>query len=123
MFLSENKISCFTSCNVLPLQVFDAQRMLYVLATLKSILNTNPRPFVCAMSSTSISSTNTPQLIKLQQVLARHKRCITGNRAFSHDLSQECGGKIWMSCNATSHYVMFSMVQSLYSRCVVRFNP
>ncbi|XP_038049265.1 protein dopey-1-like isoform X2 [Patiria miniata] len=73
---------------LLYVQVYDAQRMLYVLSTIKAILSTNPWPFVCAMSSTSISSTNTPQLIKLQQLLARHKRCITGQDFYS-DLEQE----------------------------------
>ncbi|XP_022089796.1 protein dopey-1-like isoform X2 [Acanthaster planci] len=73
---------------LLYVQVYDAQRMLYVLSTIKTILSTNPWPLVCAMSSTSISSTNTPQLIKLQQLLARHKRCITGQDFYS-DLEQE----------------------------------
>lgn len=63
---------------LLYVQVYDEEQILHVLARLKSILHTCPRQFVCAMSSTNISSTNTPQLIKLQQLLARHKRCITG---------------------------------------------
>ncbi|XP_071819814.1 protein DOP1A-like isoform X3 [Apostichopus japonicus] len=63
---------------LLYVQVYDTQRILYVLSRLRFILHTCSRDFVCAMSSTSVSSTNTPQLIKLQQLLARHKRCMTG---------------------------------------------
>ncbi|XP_033095946.1 protein dopey-1-like isoform X2 [Anneissia japonica] len=68
---------------LLYVQVFDAQRSLYVLSLLKSVLTTNPRPFVCAMSSTSLSSANTTQLIRLQHLLARHKTSIMGRDFFS----------------------------------------
>ncbi|XP_071956743.1 protein DOP1A-like isoform X2 [Antedon mediterranea] len=68
---------------LLYVQVFDAQRSLYVLSLLKSVLTTNPRPFVCAMSSTSLSSANTTQLIRLQHLLARHKASILGRDFFS----------------------------------------
>ena len=86
--LKLNAVPALQQHILLYVQVYDAQRMLYVLSTIKSILSTNPWPFVCAMSSTSISSTNTPQLVKLQQLLARHKRCITGQDFYS-DLEQE----------------------------------
>ena len=79
--LSEAKLTALHPLQqhiLLYVQVYDAEQILHVLARLKSILHTSPRQFVCAMSSTNISSTNTPQLIKLQQLLARHKRCITG---------------------------------------------
>ncbi|XP_071800517.1 protein DOP1A-like isoform X4 [Asterias amurensis] len=86
--LKLNAVPALQQHILLYVQVYDAQRMLYVLSTIKAILSTNPWLFVCAMSSTSISSTNTPQLIKLQQLLARHKRCITGQDFYS-DLEQE----------------------------------
>lgn len=73
---------------LLYIQVYDTQRILYVLSRLRSILHTCWRDFVCSMSSTSVSSTNTPQLIKLQQLLARHKRCMTG-RDFYVELDAE----------------------------------
>ncbi|XP_071478733.1 protein DOP1A-like [Diadema antillarum] len=73
---------------LLYVQVYDEEQILHVLTRLKSILHTCARQFVCAMSSTNISSTNTPQLIKLQQLLARHKRCITG-WDFYTELEQE----------------------------------
>lgn len=73
---------------LLYIQLYDTQRILYVLSRLRSILHTCSRDFVCSMSSTSVSSTNTPQLIKLQQLLARHKRCMTG-RDFYIELDAE----------------------------------
>uniref|UniRef100_A0ABM0MUJ4 Protein dopey-1-like n=1 Tax=Saccoglossus kowalevskii TaxID=10224 RepID=A0ABM0MUJ4_SACKO len=69
-------------------QVYDSQRTIYVLSALRNILQVSPRPFVCAASSTSISSIHTPHLVTLQNLLARHKRSIVG-KSFYDELPLE----------------------------------
>ncbi|XP_070567212.1 protein DOP1A-like [Ptychodera flava] len=69
-------------------QVYDSRRSIYVLTALRNILQVIPRTFVCAASSTSISSIHTPHLATLQNLLARHRRSIVG-KSFYDDLPQE----------------------------------
>lgn len=69
-------------------QKYDYKRTLYALTTLKSMLVTCPRLVVTAMVTTSISATRTPQLVKLQLLLARHRKSVFGKNFFG-DLPPE----------------------------------
>ncbi|XP_077977408.1 protein DOP1A-like isoform X2 [Glandiceps talaboti] len=69
-------------------QVYDSRRSIYVLSALRNVLQVTPRAFVCAASSTSISSIHTPHLATMQNLLARHRRSIVG-KSFYDDLPQE----------------------------------
>ena len=64
-------------------QKYDAKRTLYALSSLKAILETSPRLVVCGLASSSISSTQTPHLVELQTLLARHRRSVFGKNFFS----------------------------------------
>ncbi|XP_069103129.1 protein DOP1A-like isoform X2 [Argopecten irradians] len=69
-------------------QKYDYKRTLYALTTLKSMLVTCPRLVVTALVTTSISATRTPQLAKLQLLLARHRKSVFGKNFFG-DLPPE----------------------------------
>ncbi|KAL5009879.1 hypothetical protein ScPMuIL_012184 [Solemya velum] len=63
-------------------QKYDCQRTLYSLSTLQAMLSACPRLIVTAMVTTSISSFRTPQLAKLQSMLARHRKSVFGKNFF-----------------------------------------
>ncbi len=63
-------------------QKYDAQRTLYALTCLKSILTSSPKLVACALSTTSISSATSPHMMKLQNLLARHRRSVFGKNFF-----------------------------------------
>ncbi len=63
-------------------QKYDAQRTLYALTCLKSILTSSPRLVACALSTTSISGATSPLMMKLQNLLARHRRSVFGKNFF-----------------------------------------
>ena len=63
-------------------QKYDAQRTLYALTCLKSILMSSPKLVACALSTTSISSATSPHMMKLQNLLARHRRSVFGKNFF-----------------------------------------
>ncbi|XP_060070918.1 protein dopey-1-like [Ylistrum balloti] len=69
-------------------QKYDHKRTLYALTTLRSMLVTCPRLVVTALVTTSISATRTPQLAKLQLLLARHRKSVFGKNFFG-DLPPE----------------------------------
>ncbi|KAK3576489.1 hypothetical protein CHS0354_034162 [Potamilus streckersoni] len=63
-------------------QKYDYQRTLYALSALKSMLVTCPRLLVTALVTTSISAVRPSQLVKLQLLLARHRKSVFGKNFF-----------------------------------------
>ena len=63
-------------------QKYDYYRTMYALSTLKSMLAACPRLFVSSLVTTSISALRTPQLAKLQLLLARHRKSVFGKNFF-----------------------------------------
>ena len=57
---------------------YDSQLTLYAFSTLQTILTRAPHQFVCASSTTSISSSNTPHQEKIKELLIRHRRSLLG---------------------------------------------
>ena len=57
---------------------YDSQLTLYAFTTLQTILMHSPHQFVCASSTTSISSSNTPHQEKIKELLIRHRRSLLG---------------------------------------------
>ena len=57
---------------------YDSQLTLYAFTTLQTILTRSPHQFVCASSTTSISSSNTPHQEKIKELLIRHRRSLLG---------------------------------------------
>lgn len=71
--------------------VYDSHRTLYALSSLRSILLTNARMFLCAAATTGLS--NAPRSSCLLALLARHRKSVFG-RSFHGDnavLSGEFG--------------------------------
>ena len=64
-------------------QKYDSQRTLYALTCLKAILNATPRLVTCAIATTNVTSTDTPHLIQLQNLLVRHRRSVFGKNFYS----------------------------------------
>ena len=89
-------------------QKFDAQRTLYALTCLKSILTTTPRLVTCAMATTSITNAHLPHLTRLQHLLARHRRSVFGKNFFSEVPSDALSGY------RSSMYVEIIISVSLY---------
>lgn len=69
-------------------QKYDAQRTLYALTCLKSILTSSPRLVACALSTTSINNASSPHMTKFQNLLARHRRSVFGKNFF-HDVPSD----------------------------------
>lgn len=63
-------------------QKYDYYRTLYALSTLKSMLAACPRLLVSSLVTTSIGALRTPQLAKLQLLLARHRKSVFGRNFF-----------------------------------------
>ena len=63
-------------------QKYDYYRTLYALSTLKSMLVACPRSLVTSLVTNSISALRTPQLAKLQLLLARHRKSVFGKNFF-----------------------------------------
>ena len=55
-------------------QKYDTGRTLYALSCLKALLRTVPRLFTCAVSTTSLGSSSSPQVTRLLGLLIRHRR-------------------------------------------------
>lgn len=89
-------------------QKFDAQRTLYALTCLKSILTTTPRLVTCAMATSSITSTPLLHMTRLQHLLARHRRSVFGKNFFS-DVPNDA-----LSGYRSSMYVEIIISVSLY---------
>ncbi|CAL1261526.1 unnamed protein product [Larinioides sclopetarius] len=69
-------------------QVYDSQKTLYALYSLKAIILTNPRIALCSMSTTNISNSLSLRGQKLQVLLARHRKSVFGNN-FHGELTAE----------------------------------
>ncbi|ESO88953.1 hypothetical protein LOTGIDRAFT_154021 [Lottia gigantea] len=69
-------------------QKYDYERTLYALSTLKAMLTMCPRLIVTALSTTSISTMNPPQLANLQLLLARHRKSVFGRNFFGEIQSE-----------------------------------
>lgn len=67
---------------LLYIQKYDYQRTLYALSTLKAMLNACPRLTVTSLVTTNISTLRSPQLAKLQLLLARHRKSVFGKNFF-----------------------------------------
>ena len=63
-------------------QKYDYYRTLYALSTFKSMLAACPRLLVTSLVTTNISALRTPQLAKLQLLLARHRKSVFGKNFF-----------------------------------------
>ena len=63
-------------------QKYDYYRTMYALSTLKSMLAACPRLLVTSLVTTNISALRTPQLAKLQLLLARHRKSVFGKNFF-----------------------------------------
>lgn len=60
-------------------QVYDSQKTMYALSSLKAVILTNPRVALCNMSTTNISSSLSSRGQELQILLARHRKSVFGN--------------------------------------------
>ncbi|KAG8189706.1 hypothetical protein JTE90_022518 [Oedothorax gibbosus] len=69
-------------------QVYDSQKTLYALYSLKAIILTNPRIALCSISTTNISNSLSLRGQKLQMLLARHRKSVFGNN-FHGELTAE----------------------------------
>ncbi|ELU14591.1 hypothetical protein CAPTEDRAFT_134195 [Capitella teleta] len=64
-------------------QKFDAQRTLYALSCLKTLLTATPRLATCAIATTNVSSAQTVHATQVQHLLLRHRRSVFGKSFFS----------------------------------------
>ncbi|XP_042903309.1 protein DOP1A isoform X2 [Parasteatoda tepidariorum] len=69
-------------------QVYDSQKTLYALYSLKAIILTNPRIALCSMATTNISNSLSLRGQQLQILLARHRKSVFGNN-FHGELTAE----------------------------------
>ncbi|GFS63491.1 protein dopey-1 [Nephila pilipes] len=88
-------------------QVYDSQKTLYALYSLKAIILTNPRIALCSMSTTNISNSLSLRGQKLQVLLARHRKSVFGNN-FHGELTAE----------ATTMYRSNTYVEVIVAACL-----
>lgn len=69
-------------------QVYDSQKTLYALYSLKAIILTNPRIALCSMATTNVSNSLSLRGQHLQVLLARHRKSVFGNN-FHGELTAE----------------------------------
>lgn len=60
-------------------QVYDSQKTLYALYSLKAIILTNPRITLCSMATTNVSNSLSSRGQHIQVLLARHRKSVFGN--------------------------------------------
>lgn len=60
-------------------QVYDFQKTLYALYSLKAIILTNPRITLCSMATTNVSNSLSSRGQHIQILLARHRKSVFGN--------------------------------------------
>ena len=89
-------------------QVSDAQQTLHVLGTLRSQLQLQPRLLLLSLASTGIASSRSPHSALLQELLARHRKCLFGN-GFQGDISAD-----WMTPHRSSMYLEVILQLLLY---------
>lgn len=63
-------------------QKYDYERTMHALSTLKAMLVACPRLMVTSLVTTNISTLRSPQLAKLQLLLARHRKSVFGKNFF-----------------------------------------
>lgn len=59
-------------------QVYDADKTMYALSILKTILLSNPRAVLCAMTTTGICNVQSSRYVQLLSLLVRHKKSVFG---------------------------------------------
>uniref|UniRef100_A0A0P5JMF4 Dopey-1 n=1 Tax=Daphnia magna TaxID=35525 RepID=A0A0P5JMF4_9CRUS len=89
-------------------QVSDAEQTLHVLRTLRSQLQLQPRLLLLSLSSTGIASSRSPHSVLLQELLARHRKCLFGNGFYG-----EVSGDM-MAPNRSSMYLEILLQLLLY---------
>lgn len=89
-------------------QVSDAQQTLHVLRTLRSQLQLQPRLLLLSLASTGIASSRSPHSALLQELLARHRKCLFGN-GFQGEVSGD-----WMAPHRSSMYLEILLQLFLY---------
>ncbi len=89
-------------------QVSDAQQTLHVLRTLRSQLQLQPRLLLMSLSSSGIASSRSPHSAVLQELLARHRKCLFGN-GFQGEVSGD-----WMAPHRSSMYLEILLQLLLY---------
>lgn len=89
-------------------QVSDAQQTLHVLRTLRSQLQLQPRLLLLSLASTGIASSRSPHSALLQELLARHRKCLFGN-GFQGEVSGD-----WMAPHRSSMYLEILLQLLLY---------
>ncbi|PVD28894.1 hypothetical protein C0Q70_11489 [Pomacea canaliculata] len=88
-------------------QPYDYRRTLYALSTLHSMLSQCPRLVVTAMATTSIAAIRAPHLLRLQTLLARHRKSVFGKNFFGE-----------MSPEVLSSYRSNMFLEILISLCL-----
>lgn len=88
-------------------QPYDYRRTLYALSTLHSMLSQCPRLVVTAMATTSIAAIRAPHLLRLQTLLARHRKSVFGKNFFGE-----------MSAEVLSSYRSNMFLEILISLCL-----
>lgn len=89
-------------------QVSDAHQTLHVLRTLRSQLQLQPRLLLLSLASTGIASSRSPHSTLLQELLARHRKCLFGN-GFQGEVSGD-----WMAPHRSSMYLEILLQLLLY---------
>ena len=69
-------------------QVCDSRQILYTMQAIKNVILTNPRLAIGTMSTTSLSSVQSPRCNQLQMLLARHRKSVFG-KGFAGELLSE----------------------------------
>ena len=80
-------------------QVSDAQQTLHMLQTIRSQLLCQPRLLLLNLASTGIATSRSPHSGRLQELLARHRKCLFGN-GFTGEVSAD-----WMAPHRSSMYL------------------
>lgn len=63
---------------LLYLQPYDARRVLYAFSVLETVLKTNPKEFIEAVSRTSMDTSSTAHLNLISNLLTRHQEALVG---------------------------------------------
>ena len=80
-------------------QVSDAQQTLHMFYTIRSQLLCQPRLLLLNLASTGIASSRSPHSARLQELLARHRKCLFGN-GFTGEVSAD-----WTTPHRSSMYL------------------
>ena len=89
-------------------QVSDAEQTLHALHTLRSQLLCQPRLLLLSLASTSVASSRSPHSVLLQELLARHRKCLFG-QGFHGEVSGD-----WLAPHRSSMYLEIVLQLLLY---------